>query len=168
MNKQSVEIMSALSSLQSFIINKLTNTEDTVVESSYTFRDEEHAVVFATVVKALGYQSYQQHIINESYKHDEWIVHVKVERLDKIRWHNTSTRIYVLYSEDFISSIEMPSFHPSEWSEYAVLAAPYKMFTVQQLEEIWYKKLAEEEGTRYNMFVAELNVPCIMRAYGVY
>ena len=62
----------------------------------------------------------------------------------------------------------MPSFHPSEWSEYAVLAAPYKMFTVQQLEEIWCKKLAEEEGTLYNMFVAELNVPCIMRAYGVY
>lgn len=57
----------------------------------------------------------------------------------------------------FISSIEVPSFHPSEWSEYAVLAAPYKMFTVQQLEEIWCKKLAGEEGTRYKM-----------RAYGVY
>ena len=149
MNKQSVEIMSALSSLQSFIIGKLTNTEDIVVESSYTFRDEEHAVVFATVVKALGYQSYQQHTINEFYKHDEWIVHVKVERLDKIRWHNTSTRIYVLYSEDFISSIEMPSFHPSEWSEYTVLAAPYKMFTVQRLEEIWCKPPQLQHIPRY-------------------
>lgn len=65
MNKQSVEIRSALSSLQSFIIDKLANTEDIVVESSYTFRNEEHVVVFVTVVKALGYQSYQQHTINE-------------------------------------------------------------------------------------------------------